>query len=81
MLEKTRDLVPGDLKFKSPDLMLIGCYIFEYLDSPGGSDGKASACSNAGHLGFRLWSNPLEKALEKEMVIHSRILPWKIPDG
>ena len=38
---------------------------------PGGSDGKESAC-NSGDLG---WENTLEKG----MVTHSSILPWRIP--
>ena len=41
----------------------------------GGSDGKVSAC-NAGGTGSILgWKDPLEK----EMVIHSSTLTWKIP--
>ena len=43
--------------------------------SPGGSDGKASAC-NVGGLG----SIPgLEDPLEKEMATYSSTLAWKIP--
>ena len=43
--------------------------------SPGGLDGKASAC-NAGDLGSILgWEGPLEK----EIAAHSNILTWKIP--
>ena len=42
---------------------------------PSGSDGKVSAC-NAGGTGSILgWKDPLEK----EMVIHSSTLTWKIP--
>ena len=42
---------------------------------PGGSDGKASACS-AGDPGPSLgWEDPLEK----EMATHSSTLVWKIP--
>ena len=45
------------------------------LGFPGGSDGKASACS-AGDLGLILgWEDPLEK----EMATQSSILVWKIP--
>ena len=41
------------------------------LGSPGGSDGKESACS-VGDLGW-------EDLLEKGMAIHSSILAWRIP--
>ena len=42
---------------------------------PSGSDGKVSAC-NAGGTGSILgWKDPLEK----EMVIHSSTLAWRIP--
>ena len=43
--------------------------------SPGGSDGKASAC-NAGDPGSILGQ---EDPLEKEMATHSSNLAWKIP--
>ena len=44
-------------------------------DFPGGSDGKASVY-NVGDLGSTLgWEDPLEK----EMVIHSSTIAWKIP--
>ena len=43
--------------------------------SPGGSDGKGSAC-NAGDLGSILGSG---RFLEKEMATHSCILAWRIP--
>ena len=48
---------------------------FKPLDSPDGSDGKASAY-NAGD-----WVQSLgqEDPLEKEMVTHSSILAWRIP--
>ena len=45
-----------------------------YLGIPGGSEGKASACS-AGDLG----SMPGSGTLEKEMATHSSTLAWKIP--
>ena len=46
-----------------------------YVDFPGGSDGKASAC-NVGDLG----SIPgREDPLEKEMATHSSIPAWRIP--
>ena len=43
--------------------------------SPGGSDGKESACS-AGDPG---WIPGGEDPLEKEMATHSSILAWRIP--
>ena len=46
-----------------------------FLDLPGGSDGKASAC-HAGDLGLIPgWEDPLEK----EMATHSSNIAWKIP--
>ena len=46
-----------------------------FLDFPGDSDGKESAC-NAGDLGSSLgWQDPLEKG----MATHSSILAWRIP--
>ena len=49
--------------------------IYNIWASPGGSDGKDSAC-NAGNPG----SIPgLGRSLEKEMATHSSILAWKIP--
>ena len=48
---------------------------YTYMDFPGGSDGKESAC-NAGDLGLIPgWEDPLEK----EMATHSSTLAWKIP--
>ena len=46
-----------------------------HMGFPGGSDGKASACS-AGDLGLILG---LGRSLEKEMATHSSTLAWKIP--
>ena len=46
-----------------------------FVDWPGGSDRKASAC-NAGDL---VWSLGQEDLLEKEMAPHSSTLAWKIP--
>ena len=48
------------------------------VDFSGGSDGKASAYS-AGDPGSILPNLGREDLLEKEMVIHSSILAWKIP--
>ena len=42
---------------------------------PGGSDGKASACSVEDRVG----SLGREDPLEKEMATHSSTLAWKIP--
>ena len=51
------------------------CSFASSRDFPGGSDGKESAC-NVGDLHrFLSW----EDALEKEMVIHSSVLAWRIP--
>ena len=59
--------------FKPVPINCIGVYCS--MGFPGGSDGKASACS-AGDTG----SIPgLERSLEKEMATHSSILAWKIP--
>ena len=45
-----------------------------FLDFPGGSAGKKSAC-NVGDLGLIPgWEDPLEK----EMATHSSILAWRI---
>jgi len=41
------------------------------MGSPGGSDGKESAC-NGGNLG---WEGPLEEG----MATHFSILTWRIP--
>ena len=46
------------------------------LGSPGGSDGKESAC-NTGET--QDWSLGQEDPLEKGMATHSSILEWKIP--
>ena len=49
--------------------------VYNIWASPGGSDGKDSAC-NAGNPG----SIPgLGRSLKKEMATHSSILAWKIP--
>ena len=45
------------------------------LDSPGGSDGKASAYN----AGDRVQTLGQEDLLEKEIAIHSSILAWKTP--
>ena len=47
-----------------------------FLDFPGGSDGKESAC-NVGDLGSipRLGRSPMEEG----MATHSSILAWRIP--
>ena len=49
--------------------------IFDYLDFPGGSDGKAL---------LKVWETRVESLgqedpLEKEMAAHSSTLAWKIP--
>ena len=50
-------------------------YLQGFMDLPGGSDGKASAC-HAGDLGLIPgWEDPLEK----EIATHSSNLAWKIP--
>ena len=46
-----------------------------YLGFPGGSDGKASACSMGDLVRPLGWEDPLEK----EMATHSSTLAWKIP--
>ena len=46
-----------------------------FLDFPGGSDGKASAC-NVGDPGLIPGQ---EDPLEKEMATHSSVLAWRIP--
>ena len=46
-----------------------------FLDFPGGSDGKESACS-AGDLGL---ISGLEDPLEEGMATHSSVLAWRIP--
>ena len=43
--------------------------------SPGGSDGKESAC-NVGDLGL---IPALGRSLEKEKTTHSSILAWRFP--
>ena len=43
--------------------------------SPGGSDGKVSACN----AGDQVWSLGQEYRLEKKMATHSSIFSWKIP--
>ena len=55
--------------------MWVDCIYFCYfLGFPGGSDGKEFVC-NAGDLG----SIPgLGRSLEKEVVTHSSVLPWRI---
>ena len=45
---------------------------------PGGSDGKASACS-AGDVEMQVQSLRRDDPLEKGMAMHSSILTWKIP--
>ena len=45
------------------------------LGFPGGSDGKASACSE----GDPGWIPGSGDPLEKEMATHSSILAWRIP--
>ena len=47
----------------------------DFLDFPGGSDGKASVY-NVGDLGSIPGSG---SPLEKEMTIHSSTIAWKIP--
>ena len=51
------------------------CSFASSRDFPGGSDGKESAC-NVGDLH---WFLSWEDALDKEMVIHSSVLAWRIP--
>ena len=43
--------------------------------SPGGSDGKESACNEVDLVQSLCWEDPLEK----EVAIHSSILAWRIP--
>ena len=45
------------------------------MSFPGGSDGKATAYNAGGLVKSLGW----EDLLEKEMVAHSSILAWKIP--
>ena len=45
---------------------------------PGGSDGKASACS-AGDVEMQVQSLRRDDPLEKGMATHSSILAWRIP--
>ena len=46
-----------------------------FMDFPGGSDGKESAC-NVGDLGsIPSWEDPLDEG----MATHSSILAWRIP--
>ena len=52
-----------------PLAFTAACYT--YLDSPGGSDGKGSAC-NAGDSGSIPWVRKI--LLEKRMATHSSIL-------
>ena len=54
------------------------CSLFLFLDFPGGSDGKASACK-AGMREIQVLSPGREDPLEKAMAIHSSTLAWKIP--
>ena len=49
--------------------------IYVYIELPGGSDGKESAC-NAGDPGSISGS---KNSLEKKMATHSCILTWRIP--
>ena len=50
--------------------------MFSILGFPGGSDGRELACNTGEtHVG----SVGPEEPLEKEMVTHSSILPWRIP--
>ena len=48
------------------------------MGSPGGSDGKESAC-NAGDLGLIPGSLGQQDPLKKEMATHSSILAWETP--
>ena len=61
--------------FYSPPQSLDISSTCESLDSPGGSDGKASVY-NVGDLGSIPGS---EDPLEKETAIHSSAIAWKIP--
>ena len=49
--------------------------LFVFLDLPGGSDGKTSACK----LETWVWSLGWEDPLEEGMATHSSILAWRIP--
>ena len=51
------------------------CRIARKFDIPGGSDGKASVYNAGDPVQSLGW----EDRLEKEMVIHSRTIAWKIP--
>ena len=51
------------------------CVIDIYRFFPGGSDGKASVYNAGDPVQSLGW----EDRLEKEMVIHSRTIAWKIP--
>ena len=54
---------------------IINYILYYYLGSPGGSNGKESAC-NTGDRGQSLgW----EDSLEKEKAAHSSVLAWRIP--
>ena len=46
-----------------------------FLDFPGSSDGKVSACN----VGDKDQTLGHEDSLEKEMATHSSILVWEIP--
>ena len=43
--------------------------------SPGGSDGKESACNEVDLVQYPCWEDPPEK----EVAIHSSILAWRTP--
>ena len=46
-----------------------------FLDFPGGSDGKESACTAEAWVRSLGWEDPLEEG----MATHSSILAWRIP--
>ena len=49
--------------------------LWDYLGSPGGSDGKESTCNAGDWVRFLCEEDPLEKG----MATHSSILVWEIP--
>ena len=57
---------------------LIYMMFCEYMDFPGGSDGKASAYNVGDPWEIPSRSLGWEDLLEKEMATHSSILAWKI---
>ena len=67
--------IPGCIQQANSNYNTIPTKLSQWLDFPGGSDGKASVY-NVGDLGSIPGSG---RYLEKEMATHSSTIAWKIP--